>query len=136
MKIQYPDEFIQAAKTQKILFIDPPQAYLYDCPNCSGLGLLFAFFVSKGPFKNPPPLERGEVLKSVYDNSYGWLWYKGKSRSLPCKICDGLGGDISKNKQEPITPKEYREKYPDEIIDDLADKKSVEKTGIYRDHTI
>ena len=95
-----------------------------------------AFYVSKGPTRNPPPLDKNEVLKSITDEHYGWLWYTGKALVLPCPVCDGVGGDVERKIPPPMSAREYAELNPMARIKDLADKKSVKKTGVYRDHTV
>ena len=69
----------------------PPFPHPAVCENCAGRGFLTAFVVAHGPYLHTPPLGKGEVLKSVDDPQYGYVWYTGKSIADDCLPCAGTG---------------------------------------------
>lgn len=108
---KYPQEIIEDVnnKSKTVFLIDPPQPYLYDCENCGGMGKMGAFYVTKGPFQSVPPAGDGdEILKSIHDEHYGWLWYRGKDLYFDCPECDGIGGS-KKRRPAPMSLREYEE---------------------------
>lgn len=122
---KYPQSFINDVndKTKKVYLVEPPQGYPGDCENCGGLGNLSAFYVRKGPFIHTPPCPRGEILKSVSDEHYGWLWFAGKTFDLECPKCDGLGKTEIKQKA-PMSKEEYGQ-LPKIMIKKLAHEKRI-----------
>jgi len=107
MDRQLPPQIVEDMNRGKRLFpIDPPEGYLYDCKNCGGLGKMGAFYVRQGPFQHVPPLpDKSEVLKSLHDDQYGWLWYRGVDLFYECPVCKGIGS--SERKKAPMSLREY-----------------------------
>ena len=122
---KYPQSFINDVKdkNKKVFLIDPPQGYKGDCENCGGIGNLSAFYSSKGPFIHTPPCPLGEVLKSVSDTHYGWLWYTGKTFDLECPECNGVGKKEIK-KKAPMSEEEYKQ-LPKIMIKKLVHEKRI-----------
>ena len=137
---KYPKSLIDLAGSNKYFEIVTPKSYPHDCENCGGIGQVGIFIVTKGPFRDvPPPGEKDEILKSVADEHYGHLWYRGKSFYQDCPVCDGVGSDKNNPAKAPMSKREYEEMDQTRIeasIKDLADQKSVKKQGVYRDHTV
>ena len=122
MTTRYPMQFENDATSKKALLIEPPNGYTQDCQNCGGVGQLHAFYKDKGPFQHTPAFEKGQVLKSIPDSFYGWVWYVGKTLALPCPTCDGLGGDKKKRSTKPMTPEQYAKMAVKRPLKDLAKK--------------
>lgn len=123
---EYPRALFDRAGNGKYFLIDPPDPYLYDCQNCGGIGELSIFIVSKGPFNYVPPTPGGEVLKSVEDSQYGWIWYTGKVFDAPCQVCRGLGKSQDIKKQVPASG-DYFEKFVKADTDAIVAKMSSKK---------
>ena len=135
---KYPQKFVDDSDAKKVIFIQPPDPYLGDCKNCGGIGHLSAFYPSKGPFNYVPHAGEGEIIKSVTDSQYGWVWYTGKTFDEPCDQCGGMGKDPNHKWQPPMSKREYEEINPIERMKDLGDKMRVPKRKIntYEDYTV
>jgi|SRR3990167_1787161 len=86
----FPKSF--SAISEKVLCdVPPPFPHPAACENCAGRGFLTGFVVAHGPYLHTPPLGKGEVLKSVDDPQYVFIWYTGKSIAGDCPTCAGTG---------------------------------------------
>ena len=82
---------IADAKTPVIEMGIKPVA-LDDCHNCGGIGQVFIFLATRGPYRNVfVGLAKDEIIKSMDDEIYGWVWYAGKTFAGECPDCHGMG---------------------------------------------
>ena len=90
--IQLPLEIQALIKQGKQVFLkefdSTPRSM---CENCAGIGYVFAFVAEAGPFRDPPALAyKTQVMTSVDDPMYGWVWYIGMSIGGACPVCKGM----------------------------------------------
>lgn len=85
-----PSNIVAAAKSGAVVLLKELAPLLGKCENCAGLGSIQALVAESGPFKDPPLIAKGQIMTSVSDPMYGWVWYAGKSIAGTCPVCNGM----------------------------------------------
>jgi hypothetical protein len=83
MSRNFPHEmqtFVKSSTLKLALLLEPDSCPPNSCKNCGGLGHLYVFGASEGPYQNPTSPYRGDRKISK--------WHNG---SFTCPDCKGLG---------------------------------------------
>jgi len=85
----FPQTMVSAASLGKKAFLsDIAPTNGSDCKNCGGMGMLFLFVATDGPFLTPASPYRGDGKVSKW---YGGKWWAGNTHSFTCPECQGEG---------------------------------------------
>jgi len=76
MKFILRDPTTRAAWLSENTAINPD-----DCQNCGGVGYLYLFIATSGPFRDPPASGIGKWDQAIEK------WWAGKTHSFPCPKC-------------------------------------------------
>jgi hypothetical protein len=69
-----------------------------DCKNCGGVGFLYLFVATSGPFHAPPSSGIGKWDEAIQK------WWVGQTHSYPCPVCQ------VKPAAEPDVPADYSDR--------------------------
>jgi hypothetical protein len=87
MEIQFPKDFtfyFKAPETKACFVSEIAPITPVDCENCGGVGKIFIFVATGGPFREAPGA--GKVGHWHKDR-----WWVGGTHSGTCPVCKGLG---------------------------------------------
>lgn len=73
---------------KKVLLLEYIQAHKDDCDNCGGMGRLYVFAATEGPYQSPAAPYRGDGKVSKWHDG---KWWVGATASFTCPVCGGLG---------------------------------------------
>jgi hypothetical protein len=89
MSKNFPPIMIEAAKLGKMSFLsDITSNRLTDCKNCGGMGNLYLFIASEGPYREPANPYRGDNKSSKFHDGKWWI---GETHAFQCPDCRGTG---------------------------------------------
>jgi hypothetical protein len=66
---------------KKIIFLDIPKQGIHSCPNCGGVGFMYLFIATGGPFDNSST-KPGDI--STY---FDQKWWTGRHYAFECPVC-------------------------------------------------
>jgi len=69
----------------------------HDCENCGGVGSLYTFIATKGPFNSPG-------MMTEVSHWHNDKWWVGKHHSAPCPVCQGTGNNGNQGKAGKLYP--------------------------------
>src|SRR5512139_1932814 len=93
MDKQFPPTLTQFVRTQKnilkiILLLETETDSPADCHNCGGIGQLYLFAATEGPYKVPTaPYRTDDKVSKFHDGK----WWVGNTVGFTCPVCGGLG---------------------------------------------
>ena len=89
MDKHFPREMEQKSIGYKMtFFLDYHADGHDDCPNCGGLGFLYLFCATDGPYETPAAAYRKDGRVSKWHDG---KWWVGNTEGFRCRDCDGLG---------------------------------------------
>jgi hypothetical protein len=97
MELKFPKEFdfyLKDHSTRAAFVSENAQIKPTDCPNCGGVGFMYIFVATGGPFR--------EVTGTKINHWTREGWYTGETHSAVCPVCKA---------------QEYHEAYQDGKID-------------------
>lgn len=90
MRRQFPRAMLEAASMpgiKRVFVLDFEKPRAHDCDNCGGMGYLYIFAATKGPFQGPGAPYRDNEASKFFDGK----WWVGSTAGFTCPVCNGLG---------------------------------------------